>query len=234
MENHFGMEHPSAGDPYTNRGRTEEVWSMLSAFGFPRASDDGDDGDAGDGNSGGSDAERAVDGIKKKKRKRNKKIAVFEGKTPNPCFEAAIRNTCKLRRRHGLPASKFLNDDEFSDYSESVTGTADDIRSSYNVDDFFDENSFMELKAMSDADLVRDALSVEGLCLNDRRYYFSSCRDELTVSADTWHCRICGECQEWREWHCKGCNECKYGMSIPCSTCSSEEYEKLRAREFGY
>ena len=79
MENHFGMEHPSAGDPYTNRGRTEEVWSMLSAFGFPRASDDGDDGDAGDGNSGGSDAERAVDGIKKRKRK--KKIAVFDAKS---------------------------------------------------------------------------------------------------------------------------------------------------------
>mmetsp|Transcript_1709 Transcript_1709/g.4596 ORF Transcript_1709/g.4596 Transcript_1709/m.4596 type:complete len:201 (+) Transcript_1709:143-745(+) len=33
---HFGWEHKTAGDPYTNRGRTEVAWKVLIAHGFRR------------------------------------------------------------------------------------------------------------------------------------------------------------------------------------------------------
>lgn len=51
-------------------------------------------------------------------------------------------------------------------------------------------------------------------------YFLSFCRGNVYVqSDDTEHCRVCGECQDWREWHCARCNQCTYGLSIPCSTC---------------
>jgi hypothetical protein len=34
---HYGMESDSAGDPYTNRGRTEAVWYTLAHYGFRRS-----------------------------------------------------------------------------------------------------------------------------------------------------------------------------------------------------
>ena len=39
-DHHFGMEHPTAGDPYNNRGRSDGVWNILTAYGFQRAAAD--------------------------------------------------------------------------------------------------------------------------------------------------------------------------------------------------
>lgn len=37
--------------------------------------------------------------------------------------------------------------------------------------------------------------------------FFSFCRqpEHWESTNDTWHCRICGECRDWRESHCEQC-----------------------------
>lgn len=37
--------------------------------------------------------------------------------------------------------------------------------------------------------------------------FWSFCRRGLEQRTQTWHCRLCGTCQDWRDWHCKGCNK---------------------------
>lgn len=55
--------------------------------------------------------------------------------------------------------------------------------------------------------------------------YFSFCCGDVWVQEDcTWHCRICGECNDWREWHCGKCNKCTYGVSLPCEGCGGVDY----------
>lgn len=79
-------------------------------------------------------------------------------------------------------------------------------------------------------------------------WYYSFCRwsggvqGRWVQDSCTWHCRSCGECNDWREWHCGKCKKCTYGVSIPCQGCGGvtemrnemaalgelhEEYEEL-------
>lgn len=59
---------------------------------------------------------------------------------------------------------------------------------------------------------------------NCQSVYYSFCRKFVGwVETDhEWHCRICGECMEWREWHCTNCNQCSYGLSLPCDNCGRD------------
>lgn len=52
-----------------------------------------------------------------------------------------------------------------------------------------------------------------------RSYYYSFCRKYWEQDSCTWHCKVCKECNDWREWHCKECKQCTYGISIPCEGC---------------
>lgn len=38
-------------------------------------------------------------------------------------------------------------------------------------------------------------------------YFFSFCFGEV-MQDDTWHCRQCHICRDWREWHCSKCERC--------------------------
>ena len=57
--------------------------------------------------------------------------------------------------------------------------------------------------------------------LSDQGYFkWSVCRGGTWVQDDcTWHCRVCRECNDWREWHCSVCKKCQYGSSIRCEGC---------------
>lgn len=54
--------------------------------------------------------------------------------------------------------------------------------------------------------------------------FYSFCRNDAWQHSDgTWHCRICGECMDWREWHCGKCNKCSDGVSLRCEGCKGVE-----------
>lgn len=130
-------------------------------------------------------------------------LLVGESDDPNPCFESFVRNRLKKlkrKRKHGGYAPEL-------DW-ESVESLAGRIRSNHAYE-YLDEDS----KQKSDADLVVECLS------DGSNYYWSVCRDGLEQFTNTWHCKTCGVCQDWREWHCKGCKKCQYGQSIPCGKC---------------
>lgn len=55
------------------------------------------------------------------------------------------------------------------------------------------------------------------------KYFYSFCWHSAEQDSCTWHCKICGECRDWREWHCDQCNRCTYGISLPCENCSRSE-----------
>mmetsp|Transcript_36228 Transcript_36228/g.59291 ORF Transcript_36228/g.59291 Transcript_36228/m.59291 type:complete len:316 (+) Transcript_36228:65-1012(+) len=170
---HCGLDLWSAGDPYTNRGRSEEVWKVLLAYGFRREKD---------------------------------------CPSPSVCFEKLVRKTCK-RYPHDI-----LENGQLAQYP--IHSLAQHIRNDWHEKDEKDA-----LDNLDDAEVVRQALSHEGLL---SAYYYSFCHyDGLVQSNCTWHCRICGKCQDWREWHCKGCNKCQYGASIPCKKCSPTQYKKI-------
>jgi len=59
-----------------------------------------------------------------------------------------------------------------------------------------------------------------------KHWFFSFCRGCWVEDRCNWHCRTCGECQDWRDWHCSTCRKCTYGVSIPCEGCDgvSETY----------
>ena len=50
-------------------------------------------------------------------------------------------------------------------------------------------------------------------------YWYSFCWKEVVQDSCTWHCDVCGICQDWRVWHCEKCNKCTYGLSLPCENC---------------
>lgn len=53
-------------------------------------------------------------------------------------------------------------------------------------------------------------------------YFYSFCWKDVVQESDTWHCKVCKECRDWREWHCKSCNSCTYGVSLPCEGCGKK------------
>lgn len=103
--------------------------------------------------------------------------------------------------------------------------------------DYLDCDAYVEWRAkwdaaseQSDEDETRKKLQQEmnrlAYSKNDEMMmYFSFCRGDVWVQEDcTWHCRICGECNDWREWHCGKCNKCTYGVSLPCEGCGGVDY----------
>ena len=58
-------------------------------------------------------------------------------------------------------------------------------------------------------------------------WFFSFCRGCWVENHCTWHCKTCGECQDWKEWHCSTCRKCTFGVSNPCDGCGgvSQTYE---------
>jgi len=54
-------------------------------------------------------------------------------------------------------------------------------------------------------------------------YWYSFCWDEVAQDNCTWHCKVCGQCQDWRVWHCENCNKCTYGITLPCEHCGDDE-----------
>ena len=68
-----------------------------------------------------------------------------------------------------------------------------------------------------------------------REWYYSFCREVWVEDSCTWHCRTCGECQDWREWHCGTCRKCRYGVTIPCEGCGgvAEGWSYTRQEDVG-
>lgn len=78
----------------------------------------------------------------------------------------------------------------------------------------------------NDCDLLGDGKDLY------RMYWFSLCGQYgRWVQFDcTFHCLVCGECDDWRVWHCKKCRKCRYGVTIPCEKCGgvSSTYHDTR------
>ena len=53
-------------------------------------------------------------------------------------------------------------------------------------------------------------------------YWYSFCWKSVVQNSHTWHCKVCGQCQDWRVWHCENCNRCTYGTSLPCEYCGDD------------
>mmetsp|Transcript_2540 Transcript_2540/g.2937 ORF Transcript_2540/g.2937 Transcript_2540/m.2937 type:complete len:225 (+) Transcript_2540:97-771(+) len=139
----------------------------------------------------------------------------FKDKIPHPCFEFSIR-------------SQFKNNGKVYKYPHAVdqeTGIImgweiDTLSNAIRSGDAHVDCSQMK----NNAELVRNACSTDGVSSTSGwNCFYSFCRDGSLESTDnTWHCKSCKQCQDWREWHCKGCNECQYGMSIPCQNCTPD------------
>ncbi|KAK5688788.1 hypothetical protein LTS10_000766 [Elasticomyces elasticus] len=52
-----------------------------------------------------------------------------------------------------------------------------------------------------------------------RSWFFSGCRGFWEDESCTWHCKVCKECNDWKEWHCRNCKKCTFGVTIPCEGC---------------
>jgi hypothetical protein len=227
-----------ASEPYTNYGRSEEVWSVLEAFGFINGSKaTGEEKGKGESKSG-----------KKKKKTKTADEAEVEdiaemNASPHPCFEKTVREAVRKRRvngdgsfvfGHGVPDLPLFPRTDFRPgprtQTISVSKIAAKIREgefwSYHDDDgsgkkmVSTSDGTQDIAGMTDLELVKLALSYGGLAVaNYETYFYSFCRGTMQQSNCTWHCRKCKKCQDWREWHCKGCQKCQYGMMSPCIKC---------------
>ena len=195
-DHHFGMECDNARKPYTAHDRTDAVLKIFQVYGFRPTSD-------------------------------GKK---FDGATPHPCFECFVRNAVRdnnISKDGQLIAVSYLVPLVVPPYERTlfkslrVDDIAEQIRNSHHLK-YLEEDVRRGILEKSDGDLVKEALSVDGL---NGELFYSFCRKgALEQDNCTWHCQICKVCQDWREWHCKGCNKCQYGASIPCSECNPNEY----------
>lgn len=134
---------------------------------------------------------------------------------PSACFESFVRKSVKT-------PSKILEDGQIVGYE--IKELAETIR--LQGLDHVKEEDQEEFEEEEDMEIVTRALSDKGL--HHMYYSFCGAREGLEQSTCSWHCRLCGECEDWRVWHCKGCNTCKYGASTsPCDKCNPEEYASM-------
>ncbi len=141
---------------------------------------------------------------------------------PSACFESFVRKSVKT-------PSKILEDGQIVGYEIKELANRIRLQGVAHVKEE-DQTAFEEEE---DMELVTRALSDKGLqrpsvYYTDLYYSFCGAREGLEQSTCSWHCRSCGECEDWRVWHCKGCNTCKYGASTsPCDKCNPEEYASM-------
>ena len=92
----------------------------------------------------------------------------------------------KARHLHRVLSELFVNDENGELESHSIRSIAHDIRSSWLLED-------EDLSHENDVNLVRNALSVEGIDIRGG-YYYSLCRKSLQEQSQTWHlwkvCRL--------------------------------------------
>lgn len=69
---------------------------------------------------------------------------------------------------------------------------------------------------------LKDLLGEYGCSECGEVYFYSFCWNDVVQDGDTWHCKDCKKCRDWREWHCKTCNDCSYGVSLPCEGCGEK------------
>ncbi|XP_063427071.1 uncharacterized protein LOC134710618 [Mytilus trossulus] len=63
----------------------------------------------------------------------------------------------------------------------------------------------------------------EYLALNSNsNFYYSFCSSEI-VPNDTWHCKVCGKCNQENEWHCPKCDKCSKAQPA-CQHCGYAGY----------
>mmetsp|Transcript_39802 Transcript_39802/g.71753 ORF Transcript_39802/g.71753 Transcript_39802/m.71753 type:complete len:247 (+) Transcript_39802:744-1484(+) len=135
---------------------------------------------------------------------------LFDGPTPQPCFE------CFVRQKVKNPANVLANGEIAS---RSTANLADRIRTCHHIGN----GEKIIIDNMNENDLVKGALSIDGIKYTDLYYSFCG-RGGLEKLSHTWHCRICKCCKDRRDWHCKGCNKCRYGVLIPCSKRNPRDY----------
>ncbi|XP_052103646.1 uncharacterized protein LOC127737153 [Mytilus californianus] len=57
---------------------------------------------------------------------------------------------------------------------------------------------------------------------SDSKFYYSFCSSEI-VPSDTWHCKVCGKCNQENEWHCPKCDKCSKAQPA-CQHCGYAGY----------
>jgi hypothetical protein len=224
-------EDDTAREPYTNRGRSDEVRSVLEAFGFPRSTKDS----KGKGKGKSAQEKEALE---------EARFAEMDA-SPHPCFEMVVRQAAKKGQISGdgtftWQTTSFMRGAHTQTISvasiaaeirggEFWFGYSDDTSGKKMVSSYYGVTcSTQDIAGMTDVELVKLALSYKGLTVakTHETYFYSFCRGgKIEGSSHTWHCRKCKKCQDWREWHCKGCQKCQYGVSIPCSKCRPDRYE---------
>ncbi|KAF2229556.1 hypothetical protein EV356DRAFT_384949 [Viridothelium virens] len=63
--------------------------------------------------------------------------------------------------------------------------------------------------------------------------WFSFCRGQWVGAYFSWHCRTCGECNNWEGWHCGDCNQCTHCDDIPCEGCGGVSFAWCRMPKLG-
>ncbi|XP_071162035.1 serine-rich adhesin for platelets-like [Mytilus edulis] len=57
---------------------------------------------------------------------------------------------------------------------------------------------------------------------SNSNFYYSFCSSEI-IPNDTWHCKVCGKCNQENEWHCPKCDKCSKAQPA-CQHCGYAGY----------
>lgn len=149
----------------------------------------------------------------------------MQEKTVTACFAtylAKSRTAIDLNKLAKQIASQTGDAEEFDDWLKKWKEDSQDL----------DADALAE----HDKELLRYALFKDaGPGEIGGYWWYSFCREAWEQEDQTWHCRVCKECNDWREWHCEKCKKCTYGVSIPCRGCGgvSSTYHPMLDDDFG-
>ena len=226
-----GREDDKARAPYSNRGRTPAVWAYLAHYGFTP-----------EGVRGGGHHEVPSACFERHARRARAKGATASVPVSIEMLAANIRRSHAWKyveetdkrqpMGHWEDDNKGKDKDKGKSTSDCAAASAAGPKTGKGACDGTGVSTAAAAAATKateaaklDAALVKAALSKEGIGRWDR-YYYSFCRRDLEKDGNTWHCRKCGKCADWRVWHCKGCNKCQYGVSIPCEKCQPRRFKR--------
>lgn len=188
------MMDPTAGEPYTSRGRSEGVWKILTAYGFCRTLD--------------AKGRSSFDG----------------GPIPHPCFEYAAREECyKGKPRQGrVSPNGEMYKWTISHIAQEIRMSLyrninNDISELKTMDDATLVRDALSVGGLEFLCAGNQESYFYSFCCNrlENQSEFWHCRicRQCASWHHTWHCKCCDKCQ----YNSKS-------PSITCQTCSPNDF----------
>lgn len=184
-DHHFGMEKKSAGDAYTNRGRTDSVWKTLKYYGFVPA----------------TSSQRSSS-------------SVFEGGIhPHPCFESFVRKNVETKRVSDdtgeilhYSIEDLANEIRKSHQIDYLEGTQQSLIKNM-------AGSKLVKQALSTVGIQDHVGLFYSFCRNDLEQ--DNCTWHCKVCKECkdwrdWHCKGCNKCQYGASIPCSKCSPREY------------------------